>query len=289
MKEIWRDVVGYEGLYKVSNQGRIMSRYGKILKPQEDKDGYLKITLHNNKRTFATFVHRIVAIAFIPNPNNLPIINHKDQSPNKKTGLIVNNNVENLEWCTYKYNNNYKNANELKSKSQMNRKDVSIEVLQYSLDGVFIKEYASQKEAYRKTGISQANISKSCVSKKYQAGGYMWFFKENEKIPQFVNPFKKIGFHYILQFSKDGKCFIKCWRCVDDIVKSLKLGVNAGNSIRGVCRGECHFAYGYNWKYSDEWVKSKYDPDAVFYKDVVCEDFILSEEKRKNSLETLDK
>ena len=107
-KEIWKDVVGYEGLYEVSNFGRVKNldqlrmpqnafHKAKILKPHLDKDGYPRIGMTKNKKRRNYTVHRIVARAFIPNPDNLPQINHKD-------GVPDNNHVDNLEWCTALYN-----------------------------------------------------------------------------------------------------------------------------------------------------------------------------------------
>ena len=111
--EEWRDIKGYEGAYQVSSYGRIRSldriverktgnykHKGRILKQNDDTHGYLKVNLtkHDKKKTFK--VHRLVAQAFIPNPNNYTVINHKDENK-------TNNKVENLEWCTSKYNNNY--------------------------------------------------------------------------------------------------------------------------------------------------------------------------------------
>lgn len=99
--EEWKDVKGYEGHYKVSNLGRIKSfKYyleGKLLKTQIDWDGYETISLTLNKKSKKYKVHRLVAQAFIPNPDNLLEINHKDKNK-------LNNNVKNLEWCTRKYN-----------------------------------------------------------------------------------------------------------------------------------------------------------------------------------------
>ena len=111
MSEIWKDIVGYEGLYQVSNKGRIkaLSRLRKngrfrkeyILKNHDYKDGYQKITLcDDSMRSKRFFVHRLVAISFIDNPHNLPCVNHKDENPS-------NNDANNLEWCTRKYNNTY--------------------------------------------------------------------------------------------------------------------------------------------------------------------------------------
>ena len=109
-EEIWRPIVGYEGLYEVSSYGRVRSldRYdsnnhflkGRILKLCADKDGYLNVGLSSNNKVKKYKVHRLVAEVFIPNPNNLPQVNHKDENPS-------NNRVENLEMCDAKYNSNY--------------------------------------------------------------------------------------------------------------------------------------------------------------------------------------
>ena len=102
--EIWRDVKGFEGLYKVNRKGEIYSVLNNIIRPPKDNGyGYDNINLNKNGKKITKYIHRIVAEAFIPNPNNYPIVNHKDE--NKK-----NNNVENLEWCTVSYNNNYGTA-----------------------------------------------------------------------------------------------------------------------------------------------------------------------------------
>ena len=108
MKEIWKDIEGYEGLYQVSNLGRVKSfpRIGtharkiKIIKIMEDRIGYKFIHLSKNNKQKRKSIHRLVAETFIPNPNNYPCINHIDECKE-------NNKVNNLEWCTYSYNNNY--------------------------------------------------------------------------------------------------------------------------------------------------------------------------------------
>ena len=115
MIEEWRPVVGYEGLYEVSSYGRVKSlckydsrnrfRDERILKLCADRLGYLKVGLCSNDKKKKYLVHRLVAQAFIPNPNNLPIINHKDENPS-------NDNVDNLEWCDAKYNSNYGTRND---------------------------------------------------------------------------------------------------------------------------------------------------------------------------------
>lgn len=121
--EEWKSIPGYEGLYEVSSYGRVKSlnRYvkvksksyrlqkGKMLSPIKNKYGYLQVFLCCNGKYKIISVHRLVAQAFIPNPDNLPIINHKDEDK-------TNNRVENLEWCNAKYNSNYKGV--LKRRSQ---------------------------------------------------------------------------------------------------------------------------------------------------------------------------
>lgn len=113
MNEQWKDIPGYEGLYQVSSHGSVkrlqaivsngnktMNWPGRILKPDMDSDGYNHVVLCKNNKTKRFFVHRLVADLFIPNPNNYPVINHKDENK-------LNNHVENLEWCTVSYNTQY--------------------------------------------------------------------------------------------------------------------------------------------------------------------------------------
>lgn len=116
MEEIWKDIINYEGKYEVSNLGRVRSlSYNgtgeiKLLKQGTDKKGYKRVGLCKNGKTKHYYVHRLVAITFIPNPDDLSIVNHKDENP-------ANNNVNNLEWCTSEYNNNYGTRNERASES----------------------------------------------------------------------------------------------------------------------------------------------------------------------------
>lgn len=170
INEIWKDIPGYEGLYEISNFGNIKSFHNyrgrnNILKPKL-KSGYYQIGLRkNNIRKWYT-LHRLVAEAFIPNPNNLPQVNHKDENK-------LNNNVENLEWCTVLYNNTYGTRIErVKSKT-------SKPVYQYDLKNNFIKKYSSITEASKKLNISAGNIVSCC--KKYKnysnAGGYIWKYE----------------------------------------------------------------------------------------------------------------
>lgn len=193
MEEIWKDIEGYEGLYQVSNLGRVKSlgfdrwHKGKILKPSFDsKRNYLFVGLHKNGKTTQRNIHRLVAKAFIPNPRNLPCVNHINETK-------TDNRAINLEFCTVKYNSNYGNAkkNMIDSRrknnnqEEINRKiketkkknqSISCEkpVAQYTMNGTFIARYESATDAERKTGISRGGIQRCCVGKYSQAKGYIW-------------------------------------------------------------------------------------------------------------------
>lgn len=155
MIEEWKDTE-YTG-YQVSNLGRVRNKKNKILK-QQIRKGYCDVGLHINKQKQPKLVkvHRLVAEAFIPNPNNYPVINHKDE--NKQ-----NNCVDNLEWCNYKYNCNYGNRNN----------KIKKKIIQFDSNNNFIKEYKSITDASKKCNIPTSNITRSCKT-HYKAGGYIW-------------------------------------------------------------------------------------------------------------------
>lgn len=177
IKEIWKDVKGYEGLYQVSSLGRIKSlrnysgvhkkyyKYEKIMRPVDNGKGYLAIMLSKNKIKKHKYIHRLVAETFIPNPNKLPEVNHKDE--NKQ-----NNNVDNLEWCTKKYNNCYGTKNKRGAKARGKA------VLQININtNEIINTFDSMHEAARKTDISQGNIWSCCNGKYKSIGGYKWRYQ----------------------------------------------------------------------------------------------------------------
>ena len=161
--EVWKDIPEYEGLYQVSNMGRVKSiGYGeeRILKPGKLKKGYLQVILFKDGKQKHFQVHRLVALAFIQNPLNLPQVNHKNEDK-------TDNRVSNLEFCTNLYNVNYGTRNEriIKSKSKP--------VAQYTLDGIFVGMYHSITEAARQ-GFKQPNISQCCNGKLKTYKNYIW-------------------------------------------------------------------------------------------------------------------
>lgn len=162
-KEEFRDIPGYEGVYEVSNLGRVR-RNGKILKPGKNRYGYLYLNLSKNGTRRNATIHRLVAQSFIPNPQNLPEINHKDEDK-------TNNTVDNLEWCTREYNSNYGSRNKKISIGKLKP------VLQFDREGNFIAEYESGVEAERITGIHSSDISQCCSERYKTAGSFIWKYK----------------------------------------------------------------------------------------------------------------
>ncbi|MBQ3414509.1 MAG: HNH endonuclease [Clostridia bacterium] len=197
MKEIWKSIENYP-YYQISNFGRVRSldkyvkhyksrcgfalRKGMILKTKYDKDSYYTICLRNNGIAKTLKVHRLVAQAFIPNPNKLPIVNHKDE--NKSNNFVwinddgsVDLEKSNLEWCTQEYNNNY-NFRQQRISRETIKKKLSKPILQYDMKGNFLKEWPSGIEIQRQLGFSQANISRCCLGKSNYAYLYKWKYKE---------------------------------------------------------------------------------------------------------------
>lgn len=215
MNEIFVDIVGYEGYYQVSNLGRVKRLIGqyctkeRILKPTLTKDGYLRISLCNRNNNKRVYIHQIVAQAFLPNPNNHPCINHKDE--NKQNNFVwvnddgsVDESKSNLEYCTVNYNNNYGSRNKrigetckkiglyekvaqsnkengvYKKLAEIHKKNCSKPILQYSLDGELITEYESLMEVER-NGFCRQNVTACCQGKYRYAHDYIWRYKKNDE------------------------------------------------------------------------------------------------------------
>lgn len=157
--ENWKDIEGYEGLYQVSDQGRVLNiKKNRIITPFKSGCGYLYVSL--NKKDYR--VHRLVAKAFLLNPNNYSIVNHKDENK-------ANNRVDNLEWCTQKYNINYGTIKVRKGKRRGQK------IKQMALDGKLITIWSSVKEA-KKEGYNDRAIYLVCEDKRKTHKGYLWAF-----------------------------------------------------------------------------------------------------------------
>ena len=190
--EIWKTAISdgepYEG-YKVSNLGKILSlnyrNTGKaeLMNPSEDKDGYFRVGLSKNGETKTCFVHRLVAEAFLDNPEGKPQVNHKiEGEKGKKINMVIFNTDGSIdkerttiEWATSKENNNYATRNERIAKTKTNGKR-SKKVLQFTLDGEFVREWESTNECGR-NGFDQGNVAKCCRGEKPQYKGFLWMYK----------------------------------------------------------------------------------------------------------------
>lgn len=160
--EIWKDIPNYEGLYQISNLGNVKSLYRiannnhiiheKILKPQENYNGYLIVNLYKNNKMKAKLIHRLVGKTFIDNPNNYNYINHIDKNKS-------NNNIDNLEWCTQSYNVIYSKGRKIN---------------QYDKNNNFIKTWNSIVDIKRALNIDSSLIVRCCKGIKKSAGGFKW-------------------------------------------------------------------------------------------------------------------
>lgn len=174
MSEIWIPVKGYLGLYEVSNFGNVRSlnynHSGKtrLLRPAPNPKGYLMVALSKNKKRIGYCVHRLVAEAFLPNWFDDQQVNHIDENK-------LNNNVDNLEWCDCKYNNNHGTRNGRISISNTNG-ELSKTVLQYTKTGELVREWPSTREAGR-NGFRDSHIRSCCCGLRQSHAGYIWKYK----------------------------------------------------------------------------------------------------------------
>ena len=216
MEEIWKDIKGYEGLYQVSNTGKVKSLeklkwngrgYQKlperIMKGKKCGRGYLQVRLFKDGKSKNYYLHRLVAVAFIPNPDNLPQVNHRNE-------IKTDNCVDNLEWCDAKYNSNYGTKNQRIAEKLRGRKhsEEAIKKMSEKLRGrklpeEIIKKIAEKNskpvysvdretglitywksacEASRQTGIDQGNITRCCQGKMKSAGNHIWFYADSEEV-----------------------------------------------------------------------------------------------------------
>lgn len=166
---MWKDIKGFNGKYQISDLGQVRNAKGNILKGHTNNKGYQMVHLRAKGISKLCSIHRLVAVHFIPNPDNLPQVNHKDENK-------LNNAVSNLEWCIQSYNNNYGTRNKRMSNTKRNNTYNMKQVICIETEIV----YPSTREAERQTGIDNSQISAVCNHKKnYKtAGGYHWEYIE---------------------------------------------------------------------------------------------------------------
>ena len=170
MEEIWRAINNYEGLYEVSNLGRVKSlgndknRKEKILKPRNNGQGYLFVGLSKEGSRKLYTIHRLVLMAFSPVENSESLqVNHRNECK-------TDNRLENLEWCTCKYNNTYNGKHKRVGEKE------SISIAQLTQDGKFIKAWKSSMAAAREGGYNQGNINSCCKGRQKTHGGFRWCY-----------------------------------------------------------------------------------------------------------------
>ena len=191
--EVWKDIKGFEGLYQISNLGRVRSldrpvkqrgnsiqiKKGKIIVQSKNHKGYPTTNMSKGNKRYGRPTHRLVAETFIPNPENKDQVNHID-------GDKLNNSVENLEWMTGKENIRHAIENGLmkfdvkiaKHASNVARERNKKIVSQYDLDGNYISTFGSLIEAEEKTGVTRKGISEVACGRQKTAGGYAWKYPE---------------------------------------------------------------------------------------------------------------
>lgn len=169
--EIWKDIKGYEGLYQISNLGRVKSLGNgnsnksklKIMKTTLNHKGYPMISLCKDGVSKKFSVHRLVAEAFIPNPDNLPQVNHIDE-------VKTNNRIDNLEWCTAEYNVKYGTRTAKTSKP----------ILQITLENKIINLWGSIRSVENILGFDNSNIQKCCKGKHNHSYNYQWKYLDDQ-------------------------------------------------------------------------------------------------------------
>lgn len=260
MNEIWKTTTVNKD-YEVSNLGNIRSNKKatpRLLKPfpsgsngGDGKGRYMSVRLLANGVERDYSVHRLVAMAYIDNPNNLPFVNHKN-------GIRDDNRVENLEWCDGSYNT-WHSYNVLG-----NTNGLAKAVCQYTKGGDFVREWESASEAERETQIDGASITEVCRKNtcRKTAGGFIWRYKRDEEVILSNEGKKKIGVTYhktfpVVQISKYGER-LKTFDSVREAAKEV--GVTEGG-VTGVCmkrtRGY-NYAGGYLWRYEDEYDENEF-------------------------------
>lgn len=225
----WKPIDELDGLYLISDTGKVFSvRTNRIIKTHLSNMGYERVSVDINGETYKYSVHRLVATAFIPNPDNLPCVNHKDENP-------LNNNVDNLEWCTQKYNINYGTCIERRVKNTVHKKGADAprakEVYQFTLDGELVGKYGSLSDAVNETGLNKKSLGKACRGLLKTYSGYVWSYDGTFHYDDHKHYENRHGIVYCYDLQGN---LIKEYNSPDEMRAD---GLNPANVGR-VCRGE---------------------------------------------------
>lgn len=224
-EEIWKEIQGYENRYAVSSKGRVMNlKSGRVLKNGSTPHGYATVCLckGNGTKPKQITVHRLVAEAFIPNPLNLPQINHIDEDKR-------NNDVNNLEWVTASQNNKHSVYQQ------------SCRINQLSLDGEFIRQWDSAHEIERELGFNQGNIISCCKGNKNYShvGGFKWEYADPTQQRKQNRP--------VAALTMDGDLIAE-YKSAAEAARCLKI---CDRSIRYCLNGTCKSTHGLRFIYID--------------------------------------
>ena len=234
-KRIWKSISGYEGIYAVSNFGEIAAldqkgNISKLMSPKDNGKGYKAVNLRGKMK----YVHRLVAEAFIPNPNNYPCVNHKDESRD-------NNVAYNLEWCTYSYNSKYGTLPARKREHMIKLRGHTVQ--QYDLKGNLIKSYECTKDI-DDTEFNRREVYFCCIGNKMHHKGFVWRF---DNAPFSINPIRLVPV-YKYDMNNNLICVYKSITEAEQdnkmehhYIKNLRSGVRKNNIING-------FKYCFNMK-----------------------------------------
>lgn len=283
MEEIWK-TVAVNSDYEVSNLGNVRSNKNnksRLLKPfksggchsnEDSRGSYLSVRLLSNGVERDYTVHRLVAMAFLPNPNNFPQVNHIN-------GVRDDNRAENLEWCDGSYNI-WHSYHILGNNNGSSRK-----VVQYTKDGILVCEYESIRDAETHTGIDSSSISAVCMKQgtRKTAGGYIWRYEGDDDVSLI---YKKMA--RVVQISRYGEK-IKVWESINDAAAYVNI---PACNITGVCkrRKGCNYAGGYIWRYENEYNDEEfgYFVDKTFVKMTMHNLFIAEYKGSKDLVDNGD-